>query len=124
MVSGLTPFTELNRLRLVPPALAAFIPAGDRARTLLRGSDTPLYADPVLCWGSSSYFSAGKERGQIYNCTMPSQDNALDVDMTVDLIDFVNYMHDDLGDGSKWASLLLMKDSPSPAVTGVGNYVY
>ncbi len=116
------------KLRLVFPAIALDVPPtfGVRPRTLLRGSGGPLYADPMLAWGMGADvepLSIAKVRGQMFNCTMPTADNVLDETLTLDGMDFINYMHDDTGTGSRWTSLLLLKTAPA-AGSGRANYVY
>lgn len=126
--SALTPYSETGRLRLIPPAIAQRLDSPSvSVRALFRGSNTPLYADPLIAWGSSlNPLSIAKVRGQLFNSTMPTMDNALDATITVDLTDFVNYMHDDTVNAeSWWTSLLLLKATPTPPTTGgLGNYVY
>jgi len=126
LVLSSDPWQAIAQLRLIPQAIAAgripsFYPT---ARTLLRGDNGPLYLDPMIAWGDT-VSSPGTVKGQLYNCVMPSADRSLDTTYTVDGIDFVNYMHDDIADGSKWSSLFLVKvQSQLPTGGGLGNYVY
>ncbi len=124
MVSS-SPYQELARLRLVTQALATPIPTSLGApRTLLRGSNGPLYLDPGIMWGDTPT-SPSTVKGQLFNSVLPSATRVSDIEYIVDTVPFVNYLYDPVTDQSKWSALFLL-EAVSPVLLGGGrgNYVY